>query len=67
MKFKTLLFVDSVIGRHDAESLVEAARDDVLTHLITTDTVQGRNDFGDCLKRRLSHNVQNMDSVLAET
>jgi len=48
---KNLLFVDLVIGRYDAESLVAASNANTLTHLITTNTEQGREDFGDCLKQ----------------
>jgi hypothetical protein len=41
---RSLLLVDTAIGRHDAESLVSASKETVLTLLITTDTPQGRLD-----------------------
>jgi hypothetical protein len=50
--YEALLLVDLAIGRFDAESLIIASLSDtVLTHLINTETEQGRKDLSNSLKK----------------
>jgi len=50
--YEALLLVDLAIGRFDAESLIIASLSDtVLTHLINTETEQGRKDLSTSLQK----------------